>query len=169
MFRLFTGFATLLLVAATAPAQSPPPGPCESPEAAQFDFWLGTWDLAWVGGSGTNIISRELDGCVIQEDFTADGEQPFRGMSVSTYNTRTGRWHQTWVDNQGGYLDFTGGWSDTAMVLSRSATDSTGTSFLQRMVWTDITPMTLNWRWERSDDNGATWTTLWAISYERHR
>lgn len=50
----------ILLVATTcctAAAQTP----CEAPEARQLDFWLGTWELNWEGGSGTHHISRLFD------------------------------------------------------------------------------------------------------------
>ena len=33
----------------------------------ELDFWVGEWDGRWEGGSGTNVISAELDGTVILE------------------------------------------------------------------------------------------------------
>src|SRR5579859_2093331 len=44
-----------------------------------------------------------------------------RGMSVSTFVTRAGKWKQIWVDNKGGYLDFVGECKDGKMILSREA------------------------------------------------
>lgn len=142
--------------------------PCSTPEARQFDFWLGEWKLTWEDGHGTNHITAILDDCVIQEDFTghmADGTV-FRGKSVSSYNTRLGTWRQTWVDNAGGYLDFDGGWVDGKMVFTREAPHPEK-PFLQRMVWYHITDDALDWNWERSDDGGATWQVQWQIRYER--
>ena len=43
----------------------------------------------------------------------------FKGMSVSVHNAITDLWQQTWVDNNGGYLDFTGGFQNEVMTLSR--------------------------------------------------
>jgi hypothetical protein len=151
---------------ATAEAASTPP--CSSPEFRQFDFWLGEWELAWEGGGGTNVITAILDDCVIQESFAgdmADGSV-FRGLSVSTYNLRAKQWQQTWVDNQGAYLDFAGGFEDGRMILSRQA-ERDGKAFLQRMVWRDIEQNSLEWDWQRSDDGGETWQVLWHISYTR--
>src|SRR4051794_21470059 len=92
-------------------------------EARQFDFWLGDWDLTWGEDQrGRNVITAILDGRVIQEQFDGLAATPLRGMSVSVYDERQGRWQQTWVDNSGGYLDFTGGWADGRMVLTRPAT-----------------------------------------------
>lgn len=148
-------------------AQGERPAPCSQPEARQFDFWVGAWDLAWgEGASGRNVIEKTLGGCVIVEQFDGSPATPLRGMSVSTYNARLGQWQQTWVDNQGSYLDFTGGWQDSRMVLQREATVDGG-RVLQRMVWFDISEDSLRWNWERSVDDGATWEVLWAITYSR--
>jgi hypothetical protein len=144
--------------------------PCASAEARQFDFWVGEWDVSWEDGHGTNVIASILDGCVIEENFTghmADGTV-FRGKSVSTYNARRGRWQQTWVDNQGGYLDFVGGMEGDRMILQRQA-ERDGQAFIQRMVWYDIEEDRLEWSWERSDDGGETWSVLWRIAYERRQ
>jgi hypothetical protein len=139
----------------------------EASPAAQFDFWLGNWELTSGGKpAGTNTITREYDGAVIMERFAGSGENALHGMSVSVFNKNTGRWNQTWVDNQGGYLDFEGGFADGKMILSRHATIQ-GKEVAQRMVWFNITPDSFDWNWERSDDNGATWKTLWPIHYER--
>lgn len=150
----------------TAQAERPPP--CTQPEAQQFDFWVGEWDLAWGDGDrGRNVIEKTLDGCVILENFDGTPASPLRGMSVSTYNPRLGKWQQTWVDNQGDYLDFTGGYEDARMVLQRTATAADGRHVLQRMVWYDIAGDSLQWHWESSRDDGATWDVLWSIRYTR--
>jgi hypothetical protein len=82
------------------------------------------------------------------------------------YSPGRGKWLQTWVDNSGGYLDFEGGWADGRMVLSRRA-ERDGKTFLQRMVFYNISDHALDWNWERSDDGGATWNPLWVIHYTR--
>jgi hypothetical protein len=153
--------------AGSADAASPP-APCSTPEGRQFDFWLGTWDLTWEGGTGTNVITSELGGCVIEENFDGrDAEgKGLVGRSVSVYSPARGRWLQTWVDNSGGYLDFEGEWADGKMVLNRQA-ERDGKTFLQRMVFHNITDHALEWNWERSDDGGATWKPLWVIHYAR--
>ncbi len=145
----------------------PAADPCSQPEAQQFDFWIGEWDLEWGdGNSGRNIIEKTLDDCVILETFDGSPSSGLRGMSVSTWNPRLGIWRQTWVDNEGGYLDFKGGFSDSRMVLKRSVTID-GKEVQQRMVWYDITGDSLLWNWERSDDSGASWQALWKIKYRR--
>lgn len=38
---------------------------------------------------------------------------------------------------------------------------------MQRMIWYNIEENSLDWNWEKSNDNGMTWKTLWTIHYER--
>jgi hypothetical protein len=141
--------------------------PCEQAEAHQFDFWLGKWDLTWAdGGKGTNQITRILDCCVIQENFDGTPTMDLKGVSVSVFDVRSGQWKQTWVDSSGSYLDFVGGMEDGKMILSRKMLLD-GKPIKQRMVFYNIAENELDWNWERSNDNGATWTVLWHIHYRR--
>jgi len=55
---------------------------------------------------------------------------------------------------------------DGKMILSRDAIVK-GQACKQRMVWYDIRGDTLEWNWERSDDDGDTWRVLWQIHYRR--
>ena len=130
----------------------------------QFDFWLGEWDVTWSeDGRATNQIERILDGKIIQENFTAPD---LHGISVSVYDPERKLWCQTWEDNNGTYLDFTGRFEDGKMILVRDAIVR-GEACKQRMVWYEIQPDQFEWNWERSDDDGATWRTLWQIHYQR--
>ncbi|HUE83698.1 MAG TPA: hypothetical protein VMM84_16475 [Pyrinomonadaceae bacterium] len=140
---------------------------CDQSERRQFDFWIGEWEVSWgENQKGTNSIRSTLDGCVILENFDGTPAIALKGTSVSTYSSQAAKWQQTWVDNQGSYLDFAGGWRDGKMVLERKASIE-GKSILQRMVWYNIKPDSLDWNWERSNDNGKTWELLWKISYRR--
>lgn len=145
------------------------PGVAAAGSPSDFDFWLGTWNLTWgTDGKGTNTVTRELGGKVIQERFDGRPSSPLVGLSVSTYDAKTDQWKQTWVDNSGSYLDFTGGLNpDGSMELWRGATDKAGEPILQRMLFYNIRADSLDWNWERSDDGGKTWKTLWKIHYER--
>jgi hypothetical protein len=134
-----------------------------TPES-QFDFWLGEWDCTWgEQEKGSNRVERILEGKVIQENFSAPD---FTGLSVSAYDTERRLWCQTWVDSNGTYLDFTGGFEEGKMILTRDAIVR-GETCRQRMVWYDFQPDQFLWNWERSDDGGITWRTLWHIRYTR--
>lgn len=158
---------------ASAPVQPQTAPLCSEPQQKQFDFWIGDWELTWPAGAtgqaghGINSIHRVLDGCVVQENFSGGESMTLRGTSLSAYDARSGKWKQTWVDNQGGYLDFTGEFTDGQMVLTRQAVRPDGSLFLQRMVWKNISAKELDWSWERSTDGGKTWQVMWPIHYKR--
>lgn len=135
-------------------------------EAQQLDFWLGEWDVTWDGGRGTNRIERILNGRIIQENFDGGISMPFRGMSVSAYNTKIGAWQQTWVDTEGTYWHFTGDHQGDRMIF---ATDDVadGEPIKLRMVFYNIETDQFDWDWEKSGDGGKTWELRWRIHYTR--
>lgn len=145
--------------------------PCSTPECRQFDFWLGEWDLTWLDKDGnqqhgSNHITAILDSCVIQEQFDGNPAMTFRGVSLSVYDQKNRLWRQTWVDNNGGYMDFTGGLEKDTMVLSRK-TEQNGQEVWQRMRFYEIRREALKWDWEISTDGGETWQLRWRIYYKR--
>lgn len=155
---------------------SQPSSPCSEPERRGFDFWVGEWELSWPAeqmggapgdrGAGINRIERVLDGCVIEENFsTNDGS--FRGHSVSVFDGAAGIWRQTWVDSSAGYIVLTGQFVDEKMILSTDPRERDGDVVMNRMVFRDITPVSLIWDWQGSRDGGATWIDLWNIKYSR--
>jgi Protein of unknown function (DUF1579) len=147
--------------------------PCSEPEQKQLEFWVGEWELNWPAGAagkeghGTNSIGRVMDGCVVEENFSGGDSMHLRGMSLSTFDARTNKWKQTWVDNEGGYLDLVGKFKDGQLILAREATGKDGKRLLQRMVFKNITAKDLDWSWERSLDDGKTWQMVWPIHYRR--
>lgn len=150
--------------------------PCGSPEARQFDFWLGEWDLTWpaeqMGGEsgaiarGRNSLTRLFEDCVVEENFMTE-DASFRGHSVSVYDVNAGLWRQTWVDSAGGYISLTGGVVDGEMVLATDPKETEAGVVFHRMVFADIESDSLEWAWRRTADGGMTWTDLWNISYRR--
>ena len=145
--------------------------PCSQPEASQFDFWVGDWNAEWINAkgetqTGTNHVIKILGSCVVEENFEAPSLQ-FKGKSFSVYNAKNGKWQQTWVDNNGGYLDFTGGFEDGKMIFTRETTAKDGSEIMQRMVWYNISKEKFDWNWELSPDKGKTWKLNWKIHYTR--
>ncbi len=144
--------------------------PCDLPEGKQFDFWLGEWEVSWKGADGavkmgTNKIHKVLDSCIVEENFEGG---PLKGRSYSVYNPKTKLWQQTWIDNQGGYLVFTGAFKDGKMELRTPVQkNATGQKVISRMVFKNIEKDSLNWDWQQSSDGGITWKDLWLISYKR--
>jgi hypothetical protein len=154
------------------------PRPCDTPEGKRFDFWIGEWDLTWPAeqqggkkgeiGTGTNSISKILDGCIVQEKFRYPAGK-FDGHSVSVYNAQKKIWQQTWVDNQGGYLVFTGTFKNDMMELRTEPVERNDKTYISRMVFRKIKKDSIDWDWQRSEDRGKTWKDVWNIRYERKK
>jgi len=167
-----TAVAIMLLASTTAShAQSgAPPVGCDSPESHQMDFWLGEWQADYVQNGvkakSHNRITKTLDGCAILEEFTGAPGIPLDGRSYSAYDRNAGVWKQTWVDNQGAYLDFAGSIVDGNRVFAREF-QRQGSTVKQRMVFRDVKPDAFKWLWQGSTDGGATWNTAWEIDYRR--
>lgn len=168
MLRLIA-CACALLWSAGAIAAEQTSSACAAPEFRQLDFWVGTWDLTWQSGKGTNTITRDMEGCVIHEHFAGDASvDNMRGESFSMYQPKLGLWRQTWVDNQGGYIPLTGGaQKDGTFVLTN--TPLTDKQPLRRMVFEKIRPESFIWRWQSTADNGKTWKDEWVIEYARKK
>jgi hypothetical protein len=158
--------------AAKAQSPSPPPSPfvspCLAPEYRQFDFWVGDWDVFDPAGTqvGTNDVTREYGGCVVQEHWEARGPQKQAGSSFNTYNPATRQWHQTWVDSTGGFLLLDGAFADGRMVLSGEMTNKRG-RLKHRIAWTPQPDGRVRQFWETSVDDGKTWKPAFDGLYVR--
>ena len=121
---LCAGLAALaLLFAVSARAQTEtntqtpsdriPSNPCLSePEYAQFDFWLGTWDVYTPDETfaGVNRIEKAENGCLILETWS--GASGSTGQSYNFYNALTEEWRQVWVGG-GVIIDYAGGLTES--------------------------------------------------------
>jgi len=93
--------AILALCAAGCRAPAAPAAGCDGPDYHKLDFWLGEWEVRNPRGEleGTNVISRALRGCAIEERWTeANGE---KGESLFWFDPASRLWKQTWVTERG--------------------------------------------------------------------
>lgn len=162
--------ATLLVAGTVVMAQSPvAPLPCQSAEQRQFDFWVGQWDVFGPGGekAGINRIVSIDNGCVLLERWSgADGST---GTSLNSWDARAGQWRQHWVDNNGGLLRLAGIFVKGSMVLSSNEPHprKPGAMLTQRIAWTPLADGAVRQHWERSEDDGKSWTTAFDGRYVR--
>lgn len=93
------------------------PVPCPANGTRDFDFWLGSWNIESGGAVvATSVITSELDGCVVMEDFiNANGAQ---ARSMSAFDAATGIWHQAYQDNLLGNYRLSGSTVPDGMELS---------------------------------------------------
>ncbi len=158
------GHASTAVVAPPPPA-SPAPQ-CSTVQHRQFDFWVGTWTVATPDGraAGTNRIERVLGGCALVEHWSGAGGS--RGTSLNYWDAAERAWFQSWIDNQGQPLRLRGGLRDGRMVLEAESADS-GRIVVQRIGWTPLGGDRVRQHWERSDDGGRTWVTVFDGLYTR--
>lgn len=138
-----------------------------------FDFWLGNWEATWENSdgtftTGTNIISKILDGKVIKEEFE-DPSTNFNGLSISIYNTRTNEWNQTWVDNLGSHYLFIGALENGNPVFKTKIVEKDGEKIGRKMIFKNISKNSFSWEWLGTNNNGDHWDVLWKISYKRKK
>jgi hypothetical protein len=170
--RISVAFALVLpLLAPSTHTMFRPTAPaaraCADPAYRQFDFWLGRWDVSLPNGkrAGSNRIESILEGCALRETWSGAGGS--NGTSYNAYDATRRRWHQTWVDNQGGLLLLEGGFADGRMTLEGETIDTAGHAQRQRIVWEETSPGQVRQLWETSGDGGATWTTAFDGRYVR--
>ncbi|EAY25298.1 DUF1579 family protein [Microscilla marina] len=172
-------FITLLVTVVSLQTATIPPTQKEVPLDKRFDFWVGKWNATWKNADGTvgkatNEITRILNGKVIKENFIISNDpkmKGFHGLSFSVYNPNNKTWKQTWVDNQGAYLDFVGKFDGNKRIFERSFTGTKGKYkgkiIKQRMVFYNIKADSFDWDWEASLDKGKTWKLNWRIKYTK--
>ena len=149
--------AALLLLALTTTAQQQQQPPCAQPEARQFDFWVGDWEVHANGKlAGRNHISRIHGDCTVLEEYTA-ASSAYEGKSFNFYDPTDGLWHQVWVDNSGLRLNLSGTFSDGHMQLSGKRVNPKGESVVDRITWTPNDDGSVRQFWEISKDDGETW------------
>ncbi len=148
----------------------------ENPQLSgnEMDFWVGEWDLAWSvnnqKGRGHNSVTKTLGGAVIHEHFRGI-EGPYGnylGESFTTFNPRSKTYYQTWVDMNGGYLDFIFNQDDGKYMFGREANFGQG-SVKTRMVFHDIKPNSFTWDWQRFNTETKEWDLNWRINYQREK
>ena len=168
----------LTSVAAASSAQTPKPipHPCNTmPEAKQFDFWIGVWDVTpWQLAAptaaqqmGVNDVHVILEHCVVSENWK--GARGGEGKSYNYYDSNLRKWRQIWVDDTGSVLDYTGEFRDGAMRFAGWNLDAKGNRLEQKLTFFAIAPDTVRQLFEQSADGGKTWTSTFDGRYvKRH-
>ncbi len=143
--------------------------PCEhDPAFAEFDFWLGDWDVHLANGTfaGTNRIHREQRGCVLIENWSsASGGS---GTSINYVDKTDGRWVQIWNDASGSQIHIRGGMTKDGMLLEGTIHYvATGLTSPFRGLWTPLEDGRVRQYFEQSNDGAATWVPWFEGFYTR--
>jgi hypothetical protein len=142
--------------------------PCEnSPEAAEFDFWLGEWEVRGADGRllGYNTVTRDDGGCAVYENWR--GNAGSTGSSMTFYLPSRGQWRQVWIGSGGTHIDMTGGLDDGDMHLEGTIEYLDQDQVIAfRGIWSVGTGGRVRQRMEQFDLVSQTWE-LWFDGFYR--
>ena len=159
------GLATLPTFAAADPMSC-----SASPERQQFDYWLGDWTITYPGapGGSKSKVYLTLDKCVLVESW--DGGKGHKGENVFAYSSDDGNWHGMFADNQGRVHVFKGTVTPgLAEFYGPSRGPNGAATVLNRIRVVRVTADKVKQSWEKSADNGATWTVEFQGEYSRNK
>jgi tetratricopeptide (TPR) repeat protein len=152
--------------------------PCMGiPQARQFDFWIGEWDVYPNGASmviGHSKVEMASGGCMILENWTALGPVPNTGKSMNYVNTATGKWEQHWIGSGGLNINnpqmfVNGEYKEGAMRFEFESTTPQNQKQIGRFIFFNMGPDQVRQFNETSNDGGKTWTTVYDFIYKRKK
>lgn len=145
------------------------PSPChEDPRFAQFDFWIGDWDVNLASGqrAGSNEIHSLHGGCVLVENWTSASGGT--GMSINYFDDAAGEWVQIWNDGQGSQINIRGGLTDDGMLLVGTIHYvGKGITEQFRGLWTPLDDGRVRQYFEQYDLQSASWQPWFEGFYSR--
>jgi hypothetical protein len=164
---IFAAAAFLGLVA--RPASAAPDEPCATnAEARQLDYWLGDWtiNVPGQGPSATSKVYLELEKCLVVESW--QGEKDHRGMNMFAYASGEKSWRGMFVDNRGRAHIFDRGTVESGSAeFIGSSRGPNGEAILNRIRVVRLAGGKVEQSWDKSTDNGATWTNQFRLEYSR--
>jgi tetratricopeptide (TPR) repeat protein len=144
--------------------------PCGDAEFKQFDFWVGDWDVASAADGvqrGSSHISKEMNGCVVWENWTSAGS-PYFGKSYNTWNPNLKRWEQYWVDTGAGVMFFHGNLKDNVMdYWTDDVPQANGGTLLRHLQFFNLGADKVRQFSQGSTDGGKAWHTEYDFIYTR--
>lgn len=135
-----------------------------------LDFWLGEWTIAAPGGSSgaTSRVALELDKCVVVERW--DDAHGHTGENLFAYSADDKSWHGFFADNDGRVHVFLNGKvSPGSAEFSGPSRAPNGESILNRVTISRINSGQVEQLWQKSSDDGRTWTTAFRGAYTRRQ
>jgi len=158
-----------ILLAAPAFAQQPPANACAQPERSQLDFWVGHWDVYPTGTTkliAHSVIEKLYAGCAIRENWMPLGGTG--GGSLSAWNPKTGKWHQTWMDSSGAIVQFEGGLIGDTMTITGQWANvvAPGKDGVVRMRYRRNPDGSVRQWGEVTQDGGKSWSPSFDFTYK---
>ena len=161
---------TALFVAGAACGQAQSPRfPCEEDARfAEFDFWIGEWEVHTSNDTfaGTNSIEAKYKHCVLVETWTSAGGGG--GTSINYLDHASGEWVQIWNDATGNQINIRGGLTDEGMLLIGTihyVANNVTAPF--KGLWTPLDDGRVRQFFQQYDEEADTWNTWFEGFYSR--
>ena len=169
---------TPVAVAATGPADAPPPviAPAVRDGQRDFDWEIGSWkthlwrrmhpltgSTTWVEYEGTTVVRKVMDGRANLVELVADGSAGrFEGMSLRLYDPHARQWSLNFANIASGVMTrpARGGFRNGRGEFYNED-DLDGRMILVRFVISDITHDSARFEQSYSADGGRTWEVNW--------
>jgi hypothetical protein len=159
---------------------------CNLPEAHQFDFWIGNWDIqqkiiqkdgTWINLKASTSVIPILGGCALEEHWEGDIKyfwegmekpKPVKGFSLRYFQPSSGKWYIRWMDTKDMNLGepFTGNFSAGKGEFFSERETKRGKQ-ISRITFSDIKENFVHWDLAVSNDKGKTWNTIWIMEMKR--
>ena len=172
---------TVALVSSSGLAEeksSPEPTTTVRDGQHDFDFWFGKWKVhnrrllkplsgskEWVEFEGTNVARPIWGGRANMDEFEADAPAGhISGMTIRTYNAKTGEWSLYWANAANGEISLpptVGHFSSPHKGEFFDKEQFNGKPITVRYTWTVLGPDACRWEQAFSPDGGKTWETNW--------
>jgi tetratricopeptide (TPR) repeat protein len=141
--------------------------PCMFAEGyRQFDFWVGEWDVfannQKVGTSNVKVLQQ---GCIVEENWATPAQT---AQSFNFYNPVTKKWHQSYMDSNGGNWMMDGEYRDGALRYEGFIYTPQGKTPVH-MTFYNLGADRVRQTAETSADGGKTWTQGWDGLYIRKK
>jgi hypothetical protein len=143
-------------------------GACsENSQSRQLDFWRGDWIVTYPGmpGSAASNVSLDLNQCLLIESW--DGGKGHSGKNMFAYSSDDKSWHGMFADNQGRVHVFEGKVAAGKAEFSGPSVGADGRTVQNRIKVVRVSADKVEQSWEKSIDNGATWTMEFRGEYSR--
>jgi hypothetical protein len=134
----------------------------------QLDYWLGNWKIGADGSSGNahSSVTLALDKCLVVENW--DGGRRHYGQNVFCYSADDKSWYGMFADNEGRVHVFTSGKvSSGSAEFEGTSRGANGETLLNRVKVVRLGPDKVEQTWEKSSDNGVTWSVVFRGEYSR--
>ncbi|RDS82835.1 hypothetical protein DWU98_06740 [Dyella monticola] len=167
--RNYVSAAMAMVMLGLAPHATGAASPaCIDAASRQLDFWVGNWTVGAAGSSPTahSKVYLALDKCMVIESW--DGGRGHRGENMFAYSADDKSWHGLFVDNEGRVHVFSGGKASPGQVeFTGPSAGPKGATVLNRVTIVRIRADKVEQTWEKSTDNGVTWSVAFRGEYSR--